>query len=65
MIRLKLREDEFGIILTAHSLDKCNELDYLTDRTVELVFQTLVKITLKGGVIKNSFAQIIIYEYER
>lgn len=61
----KLGEDEFGIILTSYCLDKRNKLDYLTDRALELVFQTLVKIALKSGVPKNSLAQILIDEYER
>lgn len=61
----KLGDDELGIMLTAYCLDKHHKLNYLTATAHELIFETLVKLALRGGIPKSTITTVLIDEYEK
>lgn len=52
-------------MLTAYCLDKRNKLDYLTEKVLGLVFEILVKLSLRSGIPKHTVATVLIDEFEK
>lgn len=60
----KLNNDEFGLLLAAYAIDPRSLLNFLTEDTIDLVLEILVKIALKSGCNMDTIKKLLLPEFE-